>query len=124
MKAYVIVYDGFNEFEIILANYFIKTKGEIISVSLNKNSDIVTSFEGFQIKPHTTIAQINLADIDLLIIPGGDPDELLECRELKEILIELNKRGTFLAAICSGTLHLANSKILDNKKYTSSMALH
>ena len=35
LQAYIMVYDGFTEFEIILANYFIKTIGEIRTVGLN-----------------------------------------------------------------------------------------
>jgi putative intracellular protease/amidase len=117
MKAYVIIYDGFTEFETILANYFIKTKGEIVSVGIDDK--MITSFEGFQIKPNMTIDAINLSDVDILIIPGGNPEEILKCKKLNEVLVELNRRKTLIASICSGTIHLAKASILDNKKYTS-----
>lgn len=121
MKAHVFIYDGFTEFEIILANYFIKTKGEIVSVGMNDK--MITSFEGFQIKPNISINDLNLSDVEILIIPGGNPDEVFKCTKLREILIELNGRKTPIASICSGTIHLANTHILDNKKYTSSFNL-
>ncbi|KAA0549841.1 thij/pfpi family protein [Bacillus sp. BGMRC 2118] len=119
MKAHVMVYDGFTEFEVILANYFIKTKGEIVSVGIHEDHRIVTSFEGFQIKPHIHIDELNVDDVEILIIPGGDPDELVTCNKLRELLIELNSRQTLVAAICSGTIHLAHAKLLEYKRYTS-----
>lgn len=122
MKAHVLVYEGFTEFEVILANYFIKTKGEIISVGIN-NDEVVNSFEGFQIKPNISINELNINDVEILIIPGGDPKDVLKCTKLKDLLIELNDRNVIIASICSGTIHVANASILDGRKYTSAFNL-
>lgn len=46
LRAYIMVYDGFTEFEITLADYFIKTTGEIMTVGVT--NQLVTSFEGMQ----------------------------------------------------------------------------
>lgn len=121
MKAHVLIYESFTEFEVILANYFIKTKGEIVSVGINDK--IITSCEGFKIKPDITIDELDLSDVEILIIPGGNPEEIMKCDELREILIELNSNKVLIASICSGTIHLAKASVLDNKKYTSAFDL-
>ena len=121
MRAYVIVYDGFNEFEIILANYFIKTIGEILTVGLT--NQLITSFEGMQIQPHLTINEVNIDDVDIFIIPGGEPTELLQCNALQQLLINLDKKQTPIAAICSATIHLAKTHLLDHRHYTSEFNL-
>lgn len=121
LQAYIMVYDGFTEFEIILANYFIKTIGEIRTVGLT--NQLITSFEGMQIQPHLTINQVNIDDVDIFIIPGGEPKELLQCNALQQLLIRLDKKQTPIAAICSGTIHLAKTHLLDHRHYTSEFNL-
>ncbi|WP_158540611.1 DJ-1/PfpI family protein [Romboutsia weinsteinii] len=122
MKVHVLIYEGFTEFEVILANYFVKTKGEIVAVGLKE--DIIKSFEGFCIKPDIALKDVNLEDVEALIIPGGDPDELFNCKELKEVLVKLNEDKKLIGAICSGVIHLAQAGILDNKRYTSNLNMN
>lgn len=119
MKTCILVYDGFTQFEVILAAYLLKTKGEIITAGLDKKP--VTSYEGFQIIPDTSISKINADKIDMFIIPGGSPDKLYKNEELYNFIIKINNQNKKIAAICSGVLHLAACGILNNKNYTTSI---
>lgn len=119
MKTYVLVYEGFAHFEVILASYFLKTQGEIVTVGLS--NEIITSGEGFQIKPHKTLEEVVCDEVDVFIVPGGDPKVLYDVDELYLLLKALNEKEITIGAICAGPVHLAKAGILENKEYTTSL---
>lgn len=122
MKTFVLVYEGFVQFEVILTNYFMKTKGEIITVGLDEEK--VNSWEGFISVPHITLEEVNIDEVDLFVIPGGDPQKILQNEELIKFLDNLNKKGKVIGAICSAPLCLAKSGILKGKKYTTTLPVN
>ena len=122
MKTYILIYEGFVQFEVILASYFMKTKGEIITVGVDNNR--VTSVEGFITIPHMTIANVDVNEVDLFIIPGGQPEKLLENTELHNLLIQLNNQNKAIGAICAAPIHLAKSGVLKGKKYTTTLPIN
>jgi putative intracellular protease/amidase len=119
MKTYVLVYDGFVQFEIILACYFMKTRGDILTVSLDDCN--VTSYEGFDIIPSINLSDFIPDSASVLIIPGGNPKPLINNSQLKESIIEMNNRGALLAAICSGPIALARAGVLNGKRFTTTL---
>lgn len=121
MKTYIVIYEGFSQFEVIIASFLLRTKGDVITVGLT--ADTVTTAEGFVIKPDVVLSEMRRDDVDFFLIPGGPPNELMASSELSDILNELNEQKTFIGGICSGTLHLASSGILENKRYTTSLDL-
>ncbi len=122
IRAYVLIYDGFAQFEVVLACYLLKTKGEVITVGMNK--EVVGSFEGFISLPHMTIDELNIEEMDLLIIPGGNPDAVKETGKLYRFLRELNERDVVIGAICSSPVHLAKAGVLKGKRYTTSLPVN
>ena len=116
MKTCIFVYNGFTHFEVMITSLLMKSNSEIIVAGLDK-SDVV-SFEGFTIKPDTTLTDISLSDLDLFVIPGGTPEEIYDNYNLLEALQYLNNQNILIAAICAGPLHLARAGILDGKKFT------
>ncbi len=121
MKTYILIYKDFAHFEVILSSYFLKTKGEIVTVGLSDQQ--VTSVEGFNIVPHMSIADVAVEDVDVFIIPGGEPANISGCSKLCELIIKLNENNKIIGAICSGVLHLARAGILNNRNYTTSLDL-
>jgi len=121
MNIYVLVYESFTQFEVVLANYFLKTKGSIITVGIDDKP--VVSSEGFITLPHKTINDVSADVIDLFLIPGGDPKTLLKNQVFSSFLNNIVCRDIKIGAICSGVLHLARSGALKNKKYTTSLSL-
>jgi len=121
LNIYVLIFEGFAQFEVVLANYFLKTKGSIITVGINNKS--VTSGEGFITLPHTTIDEVSPEDVDLFIVPGGDPDTLPNEESFYSFLNKLSDKNKKIGAICSGAIHLAKSGILYNKKFTTTVSL-
>lgn len=121
MKTFVLIYEGFVQFEIVLACYLMKIKGDIITLGLEQK--LVSSIEGFQTLPNCTIETFRADEADLFLIPGGDPNILFKNKNLYQILNMLNDKSKVIAAICSGPLHLAAAGILKNKKYTTTLPL-
>ncbi len=117
MKTFVLVYGSFVQFEVILTCLFMKTKGDIVTAGMDGSE--VTSQEGFVIKPHIRLSDVNPDEVDLFVIPGGEHVNIYGNPLLTKTLQDLNQKGKVIAAICSGPVHLAKAGILDGKKYTS-----
>jgi putative intracellular protease/amidase len=117
MKTYILVYPSFVQFEVIFTSLFMKTKGDIVTVGIDGSE--VTSHEGFKVNPHIRLSDVNLDDVDLFVIPGGEHVNIYGNPLLTKTLQGLNKQGKVIAAICSGPVHLAKAGLLDGKKYTS-----
>ncbi|MDD3642421.1 MAG: DJ-1/PfpI family protein [Candidatus Krumholzibacteria bacterium] len=114
-KTCVLYYDGFAEFEIVLA-CLAMSRGEIVAVG--PSLDPVTSEEKQRLLPDIALADVDPADVDLLIIPGGDPAALIGDETLAGLLRDLAGREVPIAAICGGTALLAAAGLLDGRECT------
>lgn len=117
MKTFILVYPSFVQYEVILTSLFMKTAGDIVTVGLDSSE--VTSHEGFKVNPHMQLSDVNLDDVDLFVIPGGEHVNIYGNPLLTKTLQGLGKKGKVIAAICSGPVHLAKAGLLDGKRYTS-----
>jgi putative intracellular protease/amidase len=112
MNVCVFYYDGFCEFEVVLAcNQF---RDNTVSVALENR--VYISEEKQKFLPDNTIQELNPDDIDLFIIPGGNPVQLYEKTELKEFILKLNQKNKLIAGICGGAELMAYYGLLDNKE--------
>ncbi|MBM7661908.1 putative intracellular protease/amidase [Bacillus mesophilus] len=119
MKIYVLVYDGYAHFEADLVGWIKGRSHELVTVSLGAAE--VEAVEGFIIKPHMLIEQVDVNDVDVFIIPGGDAPSILGNETLQNVLIQLNEQNKLIGAICYGTLLLADAGILRDRKFTTSV---
>ena len=117
MKTFILVYPTFVQYEIVFTSMFMKTVGDVVTVGLDGGE--VTSHEGFIVKPHMKLSDMNFDEVDLFVVPGGEHVRIYGNPELAKTLQALNKKGKVIAAICSGPVHLAKAGLLDGKKYTS-----
>ncbi|MBN2616816.1 MAG: DJ-1/PfpI family protein [Spirochaetales bacterium] len=122
MNTYIFIYDGFAQFEVILASYLLKTKSNIVTVGVDGSQ--IESCEGFKTIPHKILKEIKPEDVDIFIIPGGDPDKIHKKEELYELLGKLNNNKCKIGAICSGIIHFLKSGVLGDKKYTTSININ
>ncbi len=122
MQTYVLIYETFVQFEVVLTNYFMKTQGEIVTVGLDDKE--VTSWEGFKTVPHITIEQVNLDQVDLFVIPGGEPAQIENNEQLSKLLIELYNKNKVIAAICAAPIHLARAGVLDDHEFTTNLPIN
>lgn len=119
MRLYVLIYDEFAHFEANLVGWMKGRSDELITVSLDETE--VTSAEGFIMKPHVLIDNVNANDVDAFIIPGGNSPSILGNKKLQTLLKELDEKEKIIGAICYGPLLLADAGILSGRNFTTSV---
>ena len=110
MKTYVFLYDKFADFEIAPLLLFLREKTDIVTFSFEKG--IQMSEEQLKVVVDKAVNEVNPDEVDLLIIPGGDPEPYRARTDFHKLLRSLNKRGTVIAAICGGPGFLAHAGLL------------
>jgi len=113
MNVCVFYYDGFCEFEVVLAVNKFRENNIFLAALENR---VYISEEKQKFLPDKTIRELNPDDIDLFIIPGGDSTILYEKAELREFISKLNEKNKFIAGICGGAELMAYYGVLDNKR--------
>lgn len=116
MRIALFYYDGFAEFEIVLAGLIFQRDHEILAVALEDRE--YRSEEQQRFLVDQTLRDSDVESIDLLIVPGGDPGDLVENEELKVFVQNLLSSGKKVAGICGGALLLAGLGVLDGKRCT------
>jgi putative intracellular protease/amidase len=121
--VYVLVFDGFADWEPahVLAELRREARRAIVVVGFDANP--ITSMGGLRVLPDRALTQVEVHNIGLLILPGGDmweqgsyPQTLLE-----NLLSELVARSIPIAAICGATLALARAGLLNDRRHTSTV---
>ncbi|HEY3421399.1 MAG TPA: DJ-1/PfpI family protein [Methanomassiliicoccales archaeon] len=79
------------------------------------------TMEGFRVRPHRLLEDLRPEDVDLFIIPGGQPAVIAGNELLGQKLRELNSHGKLLAAICGGPVHLGKAGVLRGRRFTTSV---
>lgn len=125
-KVYVLLYDKFADFEIVQATLLLE-KFEINYVGFN--SLMNRGVSQMNVKADILVQDVNPEDVELFLIPGGEPKELIRnpgmrksVNILNHLLTQLNEINCKIAAICGGPTFLANSGILNDLNCTGSIA--
>lgn len=119
MKAYVLIYEKFANFEVVIPMFLLNTKYEVLTVGVTKEQ--VHSSEGLLCQPHMAIEEVCLTNEDVVIIPGGDPSVLFNHEGVYELIRKADALGITIGAICAGPIHLAKAGILADREYTTSL---
>ncbi|TFG08214.1 hypothetical protein EU522_00010 [Candidatus Thorarchaeota archaeon] len=110
MKTYVFLYDGFADFEIAPLLLFLREKTEVITFSFQKG--IQKSEEQMKVVVDQSIGEVDPNEVDLMIIPGGNPEPHRDRTDFHDLLKKVHKRGKLIAAICGGPGFLAHAGLL------------
>lgn len=119
MNTYLFLYQETSFFEVVLAAYFMKTKGEVRILS-DEKSEIHTN-EGVKIIVDCTLEQVKAADIDVLLICGGNIGNIRSMEQLHRLIEQCHAKQKIIGGICAGreivgnALHIAN---FENKTQT------
>jgi len=122
--VYIVVFDGFADWEPAHALAELRRWGKRTVRAVGFTSAPVTSMGGLRITPDLELGAVKAADVELLILPGGDlwegvayPRQILD-----SLLAELVAAETPVAAICAGTLALGGANLLNDRRHTSNAA--
>ncbi|MBR0415270.1 MAG: DJ-1/PfpI family protein [Clostridia bacterium] len=116
---YVFLADGFEIIEALApVDMLGRAKLSIKTVGVTGKS--VKSSGGVEVVADITTDQVNFADMDMMILPGGMPGTLnLEADSTVQKSIDYCvANNKYIAAICAAPTILAHKKLLDGKKAT------
>ena len=119
-KVYEFIANGSEEIEALTVLDVLKRAGvDAQSVSINETEDVVLS-HGTKMTCDQKIADADLSDADMLLLPGGLPGayNLNECEAVREALLKQAEAGKKYGAICAAPLVLGSLGLLNGKKAT------
>lgn len=102
-KSYLFLADGFEEIEALATLDMLRRAGiEINSVSINA-TNIATGAHGVPVTADINLKDLDAAEADWLILPGGLPgaSNLVDCLPLVNLLKDHHAKGGRIAAICA-----------------------
>ncbi len=125
-KILIITGDGGEGFEVLYAYHrFLEAGHEavIASVSRKRMNLVIHDFadgwdtyverQGYGVESHLTLDEVNVADYDAVLLPGGRAPEFLRHNErVKTIVREFSESGKWVWAICHGVQILATAGLL------------
>jgi 4-methyl-5(b-hydroxyethyl)-thiazole monophosphate biosynthesis len=119
-KVYLFLADGFEEIEGLTVVDLLRRAGiEIVMVSVNGNIEVTGSHQ-ITTKADVIFEEVDFADADMLVLPGGMPgtNHLKEHEGLDRLLKEFHSKGKKLSAICAAPSVLGSKGLLKGKKAT------
>jgi putative intracellular protease/amidase len=121
--VHVLVFDGFADWEPAHALAELRRSGNRTVRTVGFTREPVTSMGGLRVIPDLELHDVRTANVELLMIPGGDLWESEEYpRQLLESLVTtLLAADIPVAAICGGTLALGRAGVLDHRRHTSNV---
>ena len=121
MKAvYLLAVPGFADWEPAHAVAEVRRHGHYRVEVVGLTTDPVLSMGGVTILPTKSLASVDLSDVALLIMPGGDRWEQEPVEpELAAFVRSLDERGVPIAAICAATTAVARIGVLRGRRHTS-----
>ncbi len=124
MKVCMIVTDGFEEIEAVGTYAILRRGGLTVDVYSLLDKDATGRF-GLTITRLHPFSQLNAAEYDALVIPGGPEYKALEASaEVQTLIKYFIDAGKVVAAICAGPTLLGHAGYLKGKKYTCFMSMN
>ncbi len=118
-KVYVFLFNGFSDWEIAYLTPEIKKHEEFELIYFSIDGNSVMSMGGLQIMPDIAIKEIDINEVEMLILPGGEAWESDENDSIDSLIESLFAKGSTIAAICAATTYLGKKRILDELSHTS-----
>jgi putative intracellular protease/amidase len=115
MKIALLYYDEFSEFEVVLICLIFR-RHDLISIALENRE--YRSEESQRFCVDQVIKDVDIDSIDMFVIPGGEPAQLVDNLELKDFVENLVARNKKVAGICGGACLLGGLGVLKGKKCT------
>jgi putative intracellular protease/amidase len=118
--VYLLVVDGFADWEPAHAVAELRRQGGYRVETVGLTLTPVQSMGGIRVLPSTTVADVDLADVAVFILPGGDrwEDSPVE-PEIEKLLKALDAQHIPIAAICGATVAIARARLLHGRGHTS-----
>ncbi len=113
-KVVVTLYPGCISFEVALTAELLSEKYQILNATPDGRD--LTDSTGLPLKAQLSYADVKLEDCRAVLVPGGNPDSLIQNKEIDRILTEANQAGLLIGGICAGPSVLGKAGILKGRK--------
>lgn len=122
-RVLILATDGFEQSELFDPRQALIDAGAQVTLASLKTDPIQGmkhDEKGDTITPDTTVDQVDTADYDALLLPGGvaNPDALRMNDRAVEIVAEFMDDGKTVAAICHAPWLLAEADVIDGRTLT------
>lgn len=121
-KVAVFMATGFEEMELtITVDILRRAEIDVKTVSLADDLAPVTGSRGIKMLPDQTIAELHLAELDMIVLPGGleGTRNLGENQQVLNLVKEAHAAGKIVAAICAAPAVLVRAGIAAGRELTS-----
>ena len=119
-KLAALVFPGFQTLDLFgpLEMLGDHTVGEIDITIVAETLHPVVSYHGFRVVVDRTLS--DTSNYDLVLIPGGDSAPLAQRNDaIRNWIIEASERAEYVMAVCTGTVLLATTGLLDGRRATT-----
>ena len=118
--VHVLIFPGFADWEPAHALAELRRHGKYRVEAVALTRDPVVSMGGLSVLPSRTLGEVDLNDVAVFVLPGGDSWERQPLDPgLVELLTELERRSIPIAAICAATTAVAKAGLLQGRRHTS-----
>jgi DJ-1 family protein len=120
MRFACLLADGFEDMEALGTTALLRRAGiKVDFVSVDGKTIVRGAFDT-AVKTDIMMSDLDSKNYDGLFIPGGRAAFLIrENQAVLQIVIDFNKQGKYLMAICAGPTVLAAAGVMRGKKYIS-----
>lgn len=115
----ILLTNGYADWECAFLNGIGNAYYGIETLNVSPNGVPIVSQGGLRTIPDDTLASVKSEAFDVFVICGGSIWETEKAPEIQHLVKSFLNAGKHVAAICGGTLALANAGILNDKKHTS-----
>ena len=121
-KAIVLTADQFEDMELFFPVFRLLEEGWQVDVAAPSAKEI-SGEHGYSLKPDKTIAEVDPAEYDLLVIPGGAPDgapaTVRRLKKAQDVARAFMTEGRPVASICHGPYTLVSADLVRGRHLTS-----
>ena len=118
--VYLLLFDGFADWEPAHAVAELRRSGGYRVEGAGMTLAAVQSMGGLRVLPSKMLSEIDLNDVAVFVLPGGDRWEQGTIEpELEHLLRRLDAQQVPVAAICAATLVIARVGLLRGRRHTS-----
>jgi putative intracellular protease/amidase len=118
--VYLFVVPGFADWEAAHAIAELRRHGGYRVEVVGLSADPVESMGGVMVRPSQVLTEVELGDVAMFILPGGDRwEEEAPEPELVRLLTALDARRIPIAAICAATTVVVRAGLLRGRRHTS-----
>ena len=119
-KVYLFLADGFETVEALAPVDVMRRAGlQVVTVSVMGRIDVLSA-QNVRVLADVLFEDVCMCDADAFVLPGGSDgtENMAAHKALCEKIVEANKSGILVAAICAAPMVLGRLGILEGRKAT------